>query len=69
VTMSQWVVHRDPRFFDDPEAFKPERWENDLEKRLLAWAYFPFGAGPRRCIGYPLAMTEAALILAMTAQR
>lgn len=51
VAMFQWVVHRDPRYFDDPEEFIPERWENGFEKRLPRCAYFPFGAGPRRCIG------------------
>src|SRR4029079_8228237 len=46
LVMSQWVVHRDPRWFDDPETFRPERWENDLAKRLPRYAYFPFGGGP-----------------------
>jgi cytochrome P450 len=65
VTMSQWVVHRDPRYFTDPLAFRPERWENNLEQHLPAFAFFPFGAGPRQCIGYSLAMTESILILAL----
>jgi cytochrome P450 len=69
VTLSQWVVQRDPRYFADPLAFNPGRWEADLEKRLPAFAYFPFGAGPRQCIGYPLAQTEAALLLAAITQR
>jgi cytochrome P450 len=63
--MSQWVVHRDPRYFEDPLAFRPERWENNWEKQLPACAFFPFGAGPRQCIGYSLAMTESILILAL----
>ena len=63
----QWVVHRDPRWFDEPEVFNPDRWENDLEKRLPKCAYFPFGAGPRVCIGQRFAMMEAVLVLASIA--
>jgi cytochrome P450 len=69
VLMSQWVVQRDPRFFPEPEAFKPERWANDLQKRLPKYAYFPFGGGPRLCIGNTFAMMEAVLVLATVAQR
>ena len=50
--------------FDDPDAFHPERWDNDLLKRLPRCAYFPFGDGPRVCIGNHFAMMEAVLILA-----
>ena len=57
--MSQWVIHRDPRFFDDPEAFRPERWADGLAKRIPRYAYFPFGGGPRICIGNGFAMMEA----------
>ena len=64
VTMAQWVVHRDPRWYDAPEEFRPERWENDLLKRLPRFAYFPFGGGPRQCIGNTFALMEATLILA-----
>jgi cytochrome P450 len=67
--MSTWAVHRDPRFFDDPMAFKPERWQSDLQKRLPRFAYFPFGGGPRVCIGNRFAMMEAKLVLAAVAQR
>ena len=67
--MSQWVMHRDPRYFDRPEEFNPDRWGNDLAKRLPAYAYFPFGGGPRHCIGHAFAMTEAVLLLATIAQR
>ena len=45
LAMFQWAVHRDPRFFDRPEEFVPERWENDFAKTLPRCAYFPFGAG------------------------
>ncbi len=67
--MSQWVVHRDPRFYDQPEAFLPERWEGDLLKRLPTYAYFPFGGGPRMCIGNRFAQMEAVLLVAAIAQR
>jgi cytochrome P450 len=69
IALIQWVVHRDPRWFDDPEAFRPERWDNDLARRLPRCAYFPFGDGPRICIGNQFAMLEAILILATVAQR
>jgi cytochrome P450 len=69
VFMTQWLVHHDARWFDDPEAFRPERWDNDLIKRLPRCAYFPFGDGPRVCIGNHFAMMEAVLILATIAQR
>jgi cytochrome P450 len=68
LTMSQWVMHRDPRYFDDPDKFKPERWENNLDKKLPPFVYFPFGSGPRQCIGNSLALTEITLILAMIAR-
>ncbi|HYL63192.1 MAG TPA: cytochrome P450 [Candidatus Methylomirabilis sp.] len=69
VSFSQWTVHRDPRWYDAPEEFRPERWEGDLLKRLPRFAYFPFGGGPRQCIGNAFAAMEAALILATVAQR
>ena len=67
--LTQWLVHRDGRWFDDPEVFRPERWDNDLIKRLPRCAYFPFGDGPRVCIGNHFAMMEAVLILATIARR
>jgi len=69
VAMAQWVVHRDPRWYDAPEEFRPERWEDDLLKRLPRFAYFPFGGGPRQCIGNTFALMEAALILATIARK
>jgi cytochrome P450 len=69
LALLQWVVHRDPRWFTDPDAFQPERWDNDLAKRLPRCAYFPFGDGPRICIGNQFAMLEAVLILATVVQR
>ena len=69
IFLVQYLVHRDPRWFDDPEAFRPERWADDLIKRLPRCAYFPFGDGPRVCIGNHFAMMEAVLVLATIAQR
>jgi cytochrome P450 len=69
VSLSQWVMHRDPRWFDAPEEFRPERWEDGLAKRLPRFAYFPFGGGPRQCIGNTFALMEATLVLATIAQR
>jgi cytochrome P450 len=64
VGMSQWVMHRDPRFFEDPEAFIPDRWLDGLAKRLPRYAYFPFGGGQRMCIGSSFALLEAVLVIA-----
>ncbi|WP_231184377.1 cytochrome P450 [Haladaptatus sp. DYF46] len=69
VQMNQWVVHRDPRWYDDPRAFRPERWTDEFEKSLPKLAYFPFAAGPRRCIGDRFAMLEARLLLATIYQQ
>ncbi len=69
LSMSQWVVQRDERFFPDPLAFTPERWEGGLERRIPRYAYFPFGGGPRVCIGENFARMEAVLLLATIAQR
>jgi cytochrome P450 len=67
--MSQWVLHRDARWFDDPETFRPERWADGLARRLPRYAYFPFGGGPRICVGNQFAQTEAVLLLATIARR
>ena len=67
--MSQWVTHRDPRWFEDADDFKPERWDHDLIKKLPKGAYFPFGDGPRVCIGNHFATMEAILLLASIARR
>jgi cytochrome P450 len=64
----QWIVYRDPRWYEDPEATRPERWAENLERRLPRCASFPFGDGPRICIGQQFAMMEAVLVLAMVAQ-
>ena len=65
----QWVTHRDPRYFDEPDAFKPERWSADAAEQAPKYAYFPFGGGPRQCIGNYFAMMEIVLLLATIGQR
>lgn len=69
VVMSQWIMHRDPRYFPDPERFDPSRWAPERAQKLPRFAYFPFGGGPRQCIGNSFAMMEATLLLATIAQR
>lgn len=59
-----WVVHRDPRWFADPLAFKPERWLDPETANLHRFAFFPFGGGQRVCIGNHFARMEAILVLA-----
>ena len=65
----QWVTHRDPRFFERPDEFEPERWASESIQRLPKYAYFPFGGGPRQCIGNYFAMMEIVLLLATIGQR
>lgn len=69
IVMSQWIMHRDPRFFSSPESFDPGRWRNEECRNLPRFAYFPFGGGPRQCIGASFAMMEAVLLLAAVAAR
>jgi cytochrome P450 len=69
VIVSPWVSHRDPRYFENPTAFRPERWSNGFAATLPRFAYIPFGGGPRICIGNRFAMMEAVLVLATVAQR
>jgi cytochrome P450 len=64
VVMSPWSMHRDPRFYEDPEQFVPERWQNGLAARLPKFAFFPFSSGPRRCVGSAYAMQEATIAVA-----
>jgi cytochrome P450 len=69
VMLSPWTMQRDARFFDEPDAFRPERWLDGLAERLPRFAYFPFGGRPRQCIGNAFALLEASLVLATVAQR
>ncbi len=64
VLASQWVIHRDPRWFPEPLAYRPERWTDDFRAGLPRFAYFPFGGGARSCIGENFAWTEMVLIMA-----
>jgi len=65
----QWATHRDPRFFENPDGFEPERWTPERSEGLPKYAYFPFGGGPRQCIGNYFAMMEIVLLLATIGQR
>jgi cytochrome P450 len=69
VVMSQWILHRDARYFPHPERFDPDRWMGTETQKLPRFAYFPFGGGPRQCIGASFAMMEAALLLVTIAQQ
>lgn len=66
---SQWAMHRDPRFYPNPEAFVPDRWTPSMRRELPRGAYFPFADGPRVCIGNHFAMMEAMLILVSLVRR
>jgi cytochrome P450 len=69
VLMSQWVSHRDPKYFPDPERFYPERWADGLAQRIPKYAYYPFGGGQRMCVGSHFALMEATILLATVGQR
>ncbi len=69
VFLSQFVTHRDPRFWPDPRRFDPERWTPAARAARPKFAYFPFGGGPRLCIGKSFAWMEGVLVLATLAQR
>ncbi len=69
IVMSQWIVHRDARHYSGPERFDPDRWTPDFKARLPRFAYFPFGGGPRQCIGESFAWMELVLLIATIAQR
>ena len=67
--LPQWVVHRSARWYDAPEAFDPDRWHPDRASDRHRFAFFPFGGGPRHCIGKQFSMLEAQLILATVARQ
>ena len=68
IFMSQWVMHRDPRYYEQPEVFDPDRWLPERAAQRPKMAYFPFGGGPRVCIGNTFAMQESMLVLATIAR-
>jgi len=67
--MSPWIVHRDARYYPNPERFEPDRWTPAFKAAMPPFAYFPFGGGPRRCIGESFAWMELVLVVAALAQR
>ncbi|WP_406510208.1 cytochrome P450 [Streptomyces sp. NBC_00212] len=69
VWCSTWTTHRDPRWFPGPDQFRPERWDADAPDEVPDHAWYPFGGGPRTCLGARFAQVEAALVLATLAQR
>ena len=69
MVLSPYVTHRHPAFWDNPEGFEPERFAPERVAERPRYAYFPFGGGPRQCIGNEFALMEAQLIIAMVVQR
>ncbi len=69
VIISQYLMHRDPRYFPDPSRFDPQRWTPEAKARRPQYSYFPFGGGPRGCLGEGLAWTQGLLLIALLAQR
>ena len=69
LVLSPYVLQRDARYFADPERFDPDRWTPEFKAALPPFAYFPFGGGPRRCIGESFAWMELVLVVATVAQQ
>ena len=69
IILSQWVTHRDDRFYRSPLLFMPDRWTGEMKRSLPRYAYFPFGGGARVCIGNRFAEQEAVLVLAAIASK
>jgi len=69
VIMSPYVMHHDPRYFPDPFRFDPDRWMAEARAPRPQFSYFPFGGGPRRCIGEGFALMESIMVLATLAQK
>jgi cytochrome P450 len=69
VLMSQFITHRDARFFPDPMRFDPERFTPEAKAVRPRFTYFPFGMGPRQCIGEAFAWMEATLVIATILQK
>lgn len=69
VLLCPFITHRNPEYFPNPMAFDPDRWEPELQRDRHKFAYYPFGSGPRTCIGEPFAWMEAVFLMAVIAQR
>lgn len=69
VMVAPLITHRDPRWFEDPLEFRPERWTDEFRSELPRMAYFPFGGGPHQCIGEGFAWMEAKIALATLCRR
>jgi cytochrome P450 len=69
ILLSPYLTHRHPEFWDNPEAFDPERFRPERAKERPRHAYFPFGGGPRQCMGTDMAMMETLLIMTMIVQK
>jgi cytochrome P450 len=65
IYMPQWVVQRDERWYDDPDEFRPERWDRERTLERPDFSYFPFSGGPKQCIGRTFAMVEFKAVLSM----
>jgi cytochrome P450 len=68
VLMSQYVMHRNPRYYPDPDRFCPDRWNKETKSQLPRFSYFPFGGGIRGCVGEPFAWMEGILLIATICQ-
>lgn len=69
IMMSQYIMHRDPRYYDEPDRFDPERWSSEARSSLPRFSYFPFGGGIRACIGESFAWMEGILVIATIARQ
>jgi len=69
ILMSQYVMHRNPRYFSDPDSFNPDRWSKEMKSNLPRFSYFPFGGGIRGCVGEPFAWIEGILVIATICHR
>jgi len=69
ILMSQYVMHRNPNYFSDPELFYPDRWTKEAKSQLPRFSYFPFGGGIRGCVGEPFAWLEGILLIATICHR
>jgi cytochrome P450 len=69
LAIPQWAVHRSPRYFEEPDRFRPERWTSNFTASLPIFAYFPFGGGPRTCIGNTFGMVENRFVVSRILRR